>query len=304
VLKHATNHTQTRYPTFEKLTAMFWKKWKKKERIETVDLTENGFLINYNGEISQFEWNEIDKLTGFKFDRLTIDEICLNIEAENKIAIATEDFIGWRKFMTELLNKFPEIDKNWEGIVAQPPFKRNETVLFSRIKTEGAFNCTECGKVHSEWPALAFKSPVNYDCLSEKEKSEIGKLDTDFCEIHYKDQIDRFIRVTLTQKIKDACETLEYGLWVSLSEKSYLDYKENYNNPNHETGYFGWLCSNIPEYGDTSSIPCDVMTKNGNDRPEIFPHEDFDHPFVRDYYNGILKTEAENRINEMIKNVG
>ncbi|RZS91862.1 DUF2199 domain-containing protein [Aquimarina brevivitae] len=283
---------------------MFWKKWKKKERIETVDLTENGFLINYNGEISQFEWNEIDKLTGFKFDRLTIDEICLNIEAENKIAIATEDFIGWRKFMTELLNKFPEIDKNWEGIIAQSPFKRNETVLFSRIKTEGVFNCTECGKVHSEWPALAFSSPANYHNLSDDEKSKIGKLDTDFCEIHYKDQIDRFIRVTLTQKVKDACETLEYGLWVSLSEKSYLDYKENYNNPNHKTGYFGWLCSNIPQYGETISIPCDVMTRTGNSRPEIFPHQDFDHPFVRDYYYGITKKDAEKRINEMIKNLG
>ena len=169
-------------------------------------------------------------------------------------------------------------------------------------KTE--FKCSECGKVHSEWPALAFKSPANYDFLSDKEKTELGKLESDFCEIHYEDQIDRFIRVTLTQKVKDACETLEYGLWVSLSEKSYLDYKENYNNPNHETGYFGWLCSNVPEYGDTSSIPCDVMTKSGNDRPEIFPHEDFDHPFVRDYYGGISKTEAENRINEMIKNVG
>jgi hypothetical protein len=31
-----------------------------------------------------------------------------------------------------------------------------------------------------------------------------------------------------------------------------------------------------------------LMTScGGNDRPEIFPHEDFDHPFVRDYYNGI-----------------
>ncbi len=166
------------------------------------------------------------------------------------------------------------------------------------------FKCAVCGQIHSDWPALAYSSPANYHNLSEKEKSEIGKLDTDFCEIHYADQIDRFIRVTLTQKVKDACETLEYGLWVSLSEKSYLDYKENYNNPNHENKYFGWLCSNVPEYGDTSSIPCDVITKSGNNRPEIFPHEDFDHPLVRDYYDGILKTEAENRINEMIKNLG
>ncbi len=83
-----------------------------------------------------------------------------------------------------------------------------------------------------------------------------------------------------------------------------MDYKENFNNPNHETGYFGWLCNNITEYGNTSLIPCDVMTKSGNDRPEIFPHEDYEHPFVNDYYKGISKAEAENRIDKMIKNVG
>ena len=166
------------------------------------------------------------------------------------------------------------------------------------------FKCTECGQSHPDWPALAFKSPANYDFLSDQEKSELGTLDTDFCEIHYDDQIDRFIRVTLTQKVNDTCENLEYGLWVSLSEKSYSDYKANFDNENHETGYFGWICSNIPEYGDTMSIPCDLKTKSGNGRPEIFPHQNFDHPFVRDYYNGITKVEAEKRINEMIKNVG
>ncbi|MBW1294846.1 DUF2199 domain-containing protein [Aquimarina litoralis] len=166
------------------------------------------------------------------------------------------------------------------------------------------FKCPECGQVHSEWPALTFKSPANYDFLSDKEKTELGKLDSDFCEIHYEDQIDRFIRVTLTQKVNDTCENLDYGLWVSLSQKSYSDYKANFDNENHETGYFGWLCSNIPEYGNTMSIPRDVMTKTGNSRPEIFPHQDFDHQFVKDYYDGITKSEAGKRINEMIKNLG
>ena len=113
---------------------MFWKKWIKKKRVETVDLIENGFVINNNGEITSFEWTEINKLTGFKLDRLNIDEICLKIEAENKKAIITEDFMGWRTFMTEVLTKFPEIDEHWEGVIAQPAFERNETVLFNRIK--------------------------------------------------------------------------------------------------------------------------------------------------------------------------
>lgn len=164
--------------------------------------------------------------------------------------------------------------------------------------------CSECGETHSDWPALTFKSPANYNFLSKQEQSELGKLDSDFCEIHHDDQIDRFIRVTLTLKVNDACENLDYGLWVSLSEISYSDYKVNFDNKNHETVYFGWLCSNIPQYEDTMLIPCDVMTKSGNSRPQIFPHKNFDHPFVRDYYNGISKLEAEKRINEMKKTVG
>lgn len=44
-----------------------------------------------------------------------------------------------------------------------------------------------------------------------------------------------------------------------------------------------------------------MVTKTGNDRPEIFPHEDFDHPFVKDYYEGITKAEAEKRINAILK---
>lgn len=166
------------------------------------------------------------------------------------------------------------------------------------------FKCTECGQVHTNWPALAFLSPANYDHLSDIERSELSKLDSDFCEIHYDDQIDRFIRVSLTQEVNDSCENLDYGLWVSLSEKSYLDYKENFNNEHHETGYFGWLCSNIPEYENTELIPCDVITKLGNIRPEIFPHKDFDHPFIKDYYNGITIHKAEKRISEMLKKIG
>tara|TARA_R110000751_G_scaffold163442_5_gene269709 strand:- start:332 stop:868 length:537 start_codon:yes stop_codon:yes gene_type:complete len=164
------------------------------------------------------------------------------------------------------------------------------------------FKCSECGNIHLEWPALVFNSPDNYYNLSDSEKLEIGKLDTDFCEIHYENQVDRFVRVVLIKKLNDACEMLEYGLWVSLSEKSYSDYLVNYNNSNHETGYFGWISNNIFEYADMSTISCNVITKSGNDRPEIFPHEDFDHQFVKDFYNGITKKEAIRRVNDMLRN--
>jgi hypothetical protein len=66
-------------------------------------------------------------------------------------------------------------------------------------------------------------------------------------------------------------------LWVSLSEKSYDDYFSNFKNENHENRYFGWLEITIPEYNfNEKFLP--RLYKIGNERPEIFPHSDFDHP--------------------------
>lgn len=163
--------------------------------------------------------------------------------------------------------------------------------------------CENCGKEHTDWPALAFMSPYHYHNLSKEEKEEKGELGGDHCIIIHEDCTDRFIRCTLSQKVNDHCEDLEYGLWVSLSEKSYLDYEENFNNENHITQYFGWLCNSIPVYENTLSIPTTVQTRTGNLRPLIIPHSDFEHPFVKDYYQGISKEEAEKRIKDMLGDI-
>jgi hypothetical protein len=162
------------------------------------------------------------------------------------------------------------------------------------------YKCSCCGEDHEEWPALSYISPASYNALSDSDKKELGDLSNDFCTIRHPEQTHRFIRCTLTQKVTDHCEDLEYGLWVSLSEKSFQDYRDNYNNENHETGYFGWLSNNLPDYNFDKSIPTNVFTRTGNQRPEIVPHNEFDHPFVYDYYNGITKAEAERRIKAMM----
>lgn len=162
--------------------------------------------------------------------------------------------------------------------------------------------CKNCGQEHDGWPALTYTSPSSYLELTEEEKKN-AELSSDFCVINHTDQTDRFIRGTLTLKVVDHCETLEYGLWVSLSEKSFQDYSDNYDNNNYETKYFGWLSNVLPDYPDTRKVPTTVFTRTGNQRPEIVPHEDFDHPFVKDYYNGITKEVAERLINEMIENI-
>jgi hypothetical protein len=163
------------------------------------------------------------------------------------------------------------------------------------------FICECCGETHESWPALTYNSPNSYFNLSEEQKTNIAKIDSDFCTITHHDQTDRFIRCTLTQKVIDNCQDLEYGLWVSLSEKSFEDYSENYNNENYEGKYFGWLSNNLPDYDFSESIPTTVYTRNGGLRPEIIPNDNFEHDFVKDYYNGITKAEAEKRIKRMLK---
>jgi hypothetical protein len=88
--------------------------------------------------------------------------------------------------------------------------------------------CSSCGQEHEEWPALTFRSPLPYDVLSEEEKQTIAEIDSDFCVITHSDQTDRFIRCVLNQKVNDYCENLQYGLWVSLSEKSFDDINPNF----------------------------------------------------------------------------
>ena len=163
------------------------------------------------------------------------------------------------------------------------------------------FKCDCCGEIHEVWPALTFISPDNYNCLSENDKSNIATKDNDFCIIKNNEQIDRFIRCTLTQKVNDHCEDLDYGLWVSLSEKSFLNYEKYFKKEGAEEGYFGWLCNDIIDYEFSESIPMNVITRENGERPELIPHKDFDHPFVKDYYNGISKAEAEKRISNMLE---
>lgn len=159
--------------------------------------------------------------------------------------------------------------------------------------------CECCGKEKEDWPALAYKSPASYMELT-KEELKNAELSSDLCVIEHPEQTDRFIRTVLVQEIIDSCQTLEYGVWVTLSEKSFNEYVENYNNKNFEAEYFGWLSNYLPDYDFSESIPTNVVVNNKMGRPFVYPHERFEHPFVNDFYDGITEKEAESRINKIL----
>jgi hypothetical protein len=166
------------------------------------------------------------------------------------------------------------------------------------------FKCSTCGESHDEIPALGFKTPFHYDILNDKEKVEIAEIDDDFCIIKHSDQTDRFIRTTLRMQINDVCEDLDYGIWVSLSEKSFNDYKAGFKANIGGKIYLGTICNEISDYNkSTIGLHVNVNTKSGGIRPEIIPHN-AEHKLISDWEKGILIQDAEKRIEKTIKNVG
>jgi hypothetical protein len=97
-----------------------------------------------------------------------------------------------------------------------------------------------------------------------------------------------FIRGVLHVPVADLRDTLRYGAWSSLSEKSYERVLELWDDPRRteEPPYFGWLSNSLPGYPETLSLPCDVVTDELDLRPTIALHED-DHPLVQEQRDGI-----------------
>jgi hypothetical protein len=175
--------------------------------------------------------------------------------------------------------------------------------FLDKKKKASAFIFVNCGETHEEIPAFGFTSPICYEGLTKEEQEEIAELSTDFCVITYPDQTDRFIRTTLTIPINDACDDLDYGIWVSLSEKSFNEYKSEFKDNKEGRVYFGMISNEISDYGESVlGLHVNVNTRSGGSRPEISVHR-IEHQLILDLENGISLAEAESRIERMKKSL-
>ncbi len=169
------------------------------------------------------------------------------------------------------------------------------------------FVCNCCGIEQREYPALVYPTPEYYTYLS-KEEQDKAKMNTDTCIIQEGDETYRFIRGVFVQKVIDSCQDLEYGLWVSLSEKSFLDYKEQSHKAGHKEVYFGWLNAQLPDYepAEMENIKTLVITQGNSLRPiiEVVTDQENQTKFVADCKNGITTEEALKRIKRVVQNKG
>ncbi|QBK03742.1 DUF2199 domain-containing protein [Hylemonella gracilis] len=158
-----------------------------------------------------------------------------------------------------------------------------------------AFKCSCCDEIHEGSPSFGFKAPDQYTSLSEDQKSQMAVLSEDFCTITHSEGTDRFIRAVLEISILGVEQPFLWGVWVSLSEKSFNRYKDTYNEPVIGESLFGWVCNTIRFYPYAHPRPADVVIQGARSRPLVVLHrgEPEDDPLVIDQVQGISVAKAQ-----------
>ena len=158
---------------------------------------------------------------------------------------------------------------------------------------------SRCGAVHDR-PALdwGFDAPAYWHELSEAERETRGKLSDDLCVIRHEDGDHFFIRGVLPIPVAGPEEEFRYGVWTSLSEKSFRRVVELWDDPKRteEPPYFGWLSNSIAGYPETLNLKTNVHTRSLNLRPTI-ELERTDHPLALEQHEGI----SAERLRELVE---
>jgi hypothetical protein len=95
--------------------------------------TNTGFNLTEQKGVKHYNWSDIETIFGFKEDRFTTDEICLDLFFHDNTSIRlTESTPGWYQFNRRLTQAIPTVPENWDTEVVQPPFATNMTLLLDK----------------------------------------------------------------------------------------------------------------------------------------------------------------------------
>jgi|SRR6516165_585556 hypothetical protein len=163
------------------------------------------------------------------------------------------------------------------------------------------FTCRTCGKLHdSNEISFGADAPVQWALISDQERAK-SELGGEQCVIEADGQRQFFIRACLEVPIKGTARTFTWGVWISLSEKSFLEMSEHWDDPGRTRRgpYFGWLCTKIPEYPDTVFLKTTVHQRAVGQRP-IVELEETDHPLSVDQRSGVDALRMQEIISKVL----
>jgi hypothetical protein len=150
-----------------------------------------------------------------------------------------------------------------------------------------AWTCQCCGKQFNTLPLdFAVNAPDHWFEIPDSERENRGRLTSDICIIDGK---NKFVRGCLEVPIIDHDDIFVWGVWVSVSAKSFDHLHELWDADviENEPPMFGWLCNNISIYPATMSLKTHLYPRAGSERP-LIELEPTDHPLAVEQRTGIM----------------
>ena len=156
------------------------------------------------------------------------------------------------------------------------------------------WRCSRCGEEHTGLPLdWAYDKPAYWD----GPQADGDRLDDDIC-VWTDDDGDRcyFVRGILPIPVHETGEVFNYGIWSSLSERSYQRTLERWDDEDREAEppYFGYLSNNLPGYPDTLNLHLAVITRSVELRPSfvLLPRGE-GHPLIDEQWQGITRERVQ-----------
>ncbi len=142
-------------------------------------------------------------------------------------------------------------------------------------------------------PSFGADAPLSYFEIPKEERDDRCDLGTDDCVI---DNKHLFVRGCLEIKVHGESEPFNWGVWVSLSEKNYLEWLSVFDDEQRSNRgpYFGWLNAWLSPYPETMNLKTRVHLRDNGIRPYI-ELEPTDHPLAIEQREGI----SSNRVAEI-----
>ena len=160
--------------------------------------------------------------------------------------------------------------------------RRNQmTRHYSSFPDSLRYTCSSCEEVHSGLPDISYAAPAYWnDAVIQKG----SQLDVDICVIEDR---DFFLRCLLEIPIRESDHRLGWGIWSSVSRKSFDLYTAETAPGDDLPGpFFGWFSNSLPGYPETLSLKCSLSLPEPHLRP-VIELEPTDHPLAVDQRQGI-----------------
>jgi hypothetical protein len=134
-------------------------------------------------------------------------------------------------------------------------------------------------------PTFGVAAPLSYYAVPAVERGDRCSLDSDACVI---DGSSFFVRGCIEIPVHGERDPFVWGVWVSLSEKSFEEWRRAWDMPtrSHLGPYFGWLNARLKPYPDTVNLKTHVHLRDDGIRPYI-ELEPTAHPLAVEQRTGI-----------------